>query len=291
MKRVAILINAYSKLEHALYQSKRLKEEFERRNIRADILRNDFFAASIEDGGKISSQMSDYDFCVYLDKDKYVSRLLEKMGMRLFNHADAIEACDDKMTTAIRLSNAGIPFPETLPGLLCYDPDATIDQKTLHHVVDRVGLPVIVKTSYGSMGKGVFKANTFEQLCVIADKVKCLPHLFQHFVASSYGRDIRVIVIGNKYVAAMERRSDNDFRSNLELGGTGSAITPPKEVMTFCEKISIMLDLDYCGIDILYGEHGYYVCEVNSNAFFRGIEQVTGINIAKIYVEHMLSSV
>ncbi len=291
MKRVAILINAYSKLEHALYQSKRLKEEFERRNIRADILRNDFFAASIEDGGKISSQMSDYDFCVYLDKDKYVSRLLEKMGMRLFNHADAIEACDDKMTTAIRLSNAGIPFPETLPGLLCYDPDATIDQKTLHHVVDRVGLPVIVKTSYGSMGKGVFKANTFEQLCVIADKVKCLPHLFQRFVASSYGRDIRVIVIGNKYVAAMERRSDNDFRSNLELGGTGSAITPPKEVMTFCEKISIMLDLDYCGIDILYGEHGYYVCEVNSNAFFRGIEQVTGINIAKIYVEHMLSSV
>lgn len=291
MKRVAILINAYSKLEHALYQSKRLKEEFERRDIRADILRNDFFAASIADGGKISSQMSDYDFCVYLDKDKYVSRLLEKTGMRLFNHADAIEACDDKMTTAIRLSDAGIPIPETLPGLLCYDPDATIDQKTLHHVVDRVGLPVIVKTSYGSMGKGVFKANTFEQLCVIADKVKCMPHLFQRFVASSYGRDIRVIVIGNKYVAAMERRSDNDFRSNLELGGTGSAITPPKEVVTFCEKISIMLDLDYCGIDILYGEHGYYVCEVNSNAFFRGIEQVTGINIAKIYVEHMLSSV
>ena len=104
MRRGLILINAYSKLEHSLNQSRRLKEEFENLGVTVDIKRNDCFLASVDGSGNIQVD-ADYDFCVYLDKDKYISQMLEKAGLRLFNSHFSIQACDDKMTTAILLAN------------------------------------------------------------------------------------------------------------------------------------------------------------------------------------------
>ena len=287
--KAVILINAYSTLEHSLYQSKRLKEELEKMGVSTDIRRNNFFATSLNERGEILSKLSDYDFCIYLDKDKYTSRLLEKTGMKLFNSHAAIESCDDKMTTAILLSNNGISIPKTLPGMLCYDPSAQITEETLTYIIKELGLPVIVKTSYGSLGKGVFKADDLNELRALAEQVKCMPHLFQSYISSSYGRDIRVIIIGGKYVTAIMRQSYYDFRSNLEIGGVGSTIEPTMEVRRMCEKAAKILNLDYCGIDVLFGTQGYFLCEVNSNAFFRGVEEVTGVNIARLYAEHILA--
>lgn len=290
MKKGLILINAYSKLEHSLNQSKRLKEEFEKLGVAIDIRRNNCFFASIDDDGNTKADL-DYDFCIYLDKDKYMSQMLEKAGLRVFNSHFSVQACDDKMTTSILLADNGIAMPQTLPGLLCYDSSETVNEDALDIVEQRLGYPVIIKTSYGSLGKGVHKADNREELRAIAENVKCKPHLFQKFIKSSYGRDIRVIVIGGKYVASMVRQSDNDFRSNLELGGCGTAIDAPEEVVRMCEKVARVLKLDYCGIDVLFGQDKYYVCEVNSNAFFGGIESVTNMNIAKKYAEFIIGNI
>ncbi len=291
MKRGIILVNAYSRMERELHQSVRLQEEFERCGIRADVRRNNFFAAYVRGDGTVVSELTDYDFCVYLDKDKYVSQLLERKGMRLFNRHDAVVACDDKMTTSVLLADHGIPMPETLPGLLCYTPGERVADETLERVARTLGFPLVVKHCYGSLGSGVFKADDMPSLRAIAEQVKCVPHLFQRFVASSFGRDMRVLMIGGKLAAAMERRSAGDFRSNLEIGGAGKAIDPPREAVALCEKVASVLRLDYCGIDVLFGEGGFLICEVNSNAFFGGIEAVTGVNIAERYVRHISDTV
>ena len=87
----------------------------------------------------------------------------------------------------------------------------------------------------------------------------------------------------------MERRNENDFRSNVAQGGTGTAIELPHEFKQAAEKCARILRLDYCGVDLLYGDDGSpYVCEVNSNAFIGGIESATGVNVAKAYVEHII---
>lgn len=291
MKRGLILINAYSKLEHSLNQSTRLKEELELLGVKTDIKRNNFFATTIDAEGNIESLAQDYDFCIYLDKDKYVSFMLEKTGLRLFNSHFAIEACDDKMITSILLANQGIPLPKTMPGLLCYDSQEKILKETLDTIEARLHYPIIAKTSYGSLGKGVFKMENRQELEAISEQLKCMPHLYQEFIASSYGRDIRVIVIGEKYVTAMIRQSNGDFRSNLELGGVGTAFTPPQEVIAMCEKVAHILQLDYCGIDVLFGKDQYYICEVNSNAFFGGIERVTNQNIAHLYAQYIVRKI
>ena len=285
-----ILTNAYKDIPQTRSQCARLKEELEKLHVSIDIMRNDFFAANITSGGEIASKLSGYDFCIYLDKDKYISYRLEKAGIRLFNSAQAIELCDDKMTTALALSNSGIPIPKTLPGLLCYDESTPLNEQALHIVEEELGYPVIVKSSFGSMGTGVFKAENFEQLKGAASALKMQPHLFQQYIAESAGRDIRVIVIGGKAVAAMERISGGDFRSNIAIGGRGLKIDMPVQVKEMAEKAAALLNLDYCGADILFGKEGFYLCEVNSNAFFDGIEAATGVNIAKLYANHIVES-
>ena len=257
----------------------------------ADVRPNDFFACEVAEGGALSCAVGDYDFCVYLDKDKYAARMLEKRGMRLFNSARAIEDCDDKMLTAIALSDLGIPMPRTLPGLLCYSPEEPLKESALDEVERRLGYPVIVKASYGSLGAGVFMARGRAQLDSLAQKLKCTPHLFQRFVPESAGRDARVIAVGGRVVAAMQRRSDSDFRSNIELGGRGAPLAADGRLKELCEKVARHICPDYCGIDVLFGGDGYLVCEVNSNAFFGGIERVTGVNVAREYAQYMYEQV
>ncbi len=286
-KKALILLNAYAKLPAFTYQANRLKEEFGELGIATDIMRNDRFFTYIDKNGQIESNLKGYEFCIYLDKDKYTSQMLEKRGLRLFNSHDSIQACDDKMNTAILLANKGIPMPKTLAGLLCYDLDESVKSDSLDIVESRLSYPLIVKTSYGSLGKGVFKVDGREELESIAEQVKGTPHLFQEYISSSHGKDIRIIVIGGKAVACMLRKSQGDFRSNIEIGGRGEKINLPDTVIELAQRVAQILKLDYCGVDVLIGDKGYYICEVNSNAFFGGIESVTKINVAKAYAQYV----
>lgn len=285
-----ILINAYSDMKEALYQSERLKEEFAKRGVRADIKRNDFFAVTVS--GDLNCELGGYDFCVYLDKDKYVLQGIERAGIPLFNGYSAIEVCDDKMTTYLALAGRGIKMPLTLPAIFCYNGDAEISEASLDKIENALGYPLVVKKSYGSCGTGVYLVRNRKELKEKSMELLCEPHLYQKFVASSFGKDVRVIVIGKKVFGAILRKSEKDFRSNVALGGEVSEYALPKEAERICEKIAFLLGLGYCGIDLLFGEEGeFLVCEVNSNAFFGGFERATGKNVAGAYAEYILSEV
>ncbi len=272
-------------------QSSRLAEEFEAIGIEVDVRRNDGFIARVEDGRTIVS--ADYDFCVYLDKDRYVLKALEDSGIPVFNRYSAIEACDDKMMACLELAGHGFRMPKTIPGMLCYDPGEPVKDSSVDEIIGKLGLPVVVKECYGSMGKGVRLAKDREELKELMERMKTLPHLFQEFVSTSSGRDLRVIVIGGRTVGGMLRSSDTDFRSNVGCGGKGTAFEPSPEVCRYAERIADTLDLDYCGIDLLFPEDGgdMIVCEVNSNAFFEAFEAATGKNVARLYAKHVVDEV
>lgn len=288
MKRGTILINAYTRRESELYQPKRLKEELERLGVSVDIKRN-LLLAGLADGRIESEALG--DFCVYLDKDRYTGALLEKTGLRLFNSAAAVAVCDDKAATFTALTGEGIPFPDSIFAPLCYS-NEPVSAVLLNGVAARLGYPLVVKTCYGSLGQGVYLAENREQLSALAEKLQQTPHLFQKFIACSRGRDVRVIVIGGKARVAMLRVSSGDFRSNLELGGSGEPYPVDGALRSLCERVARLLGLDYCGIDLLFSEEGgYCVCEVNSNAFFGGMERVTGYPVAAEYAGHIVKEI
>lgn len=289
MMKGIIIINPYFAPKESVYQAERLKEEFNNLGVDVDIVANAFLTSCLDDGA-LKATLKDVDFAVYLDKDKYQSEILSRVGVRLFNSHDAIRLCDDKAQTYIALSCSNLKMPKTVFGALCYRQDLAVKPEWADTIGKTLGYPVIVKESFGSMGKGVYMAKDNKELLAIMKNVKLKPHIFQQYIGAVYGVDVRVIVIGGQAVCAMERRNPNDFRSNVAQGGTGVKIDLNDKFKKAAEKCAKVLGLDYCGVDLLYGDDGEpYVCEVNSNAFIGGIESATGENVAKRYAEYIIS--
>lgn len=286
IKKVLLIINGYELADGIKRQVKRLTEEFSKRNIETQVIKNtEVFAYILKENVNIS--LPKCDFILYLDKDRYIAELLEKSGYKLFNSIDAITKCDDKMLTHIVLSNNGILMPSTISSTLCYHDNGNRDY--LDKVIETIGLPMIVKENYGSLGKQVYLAKSKERLLELENKLIHVPHLYQEFVSSSVGRDYRIIVIGNKVVAYMKRENTKSYLSNLAAGGTATKCVLPQSYLDVAEKASKILGLDYCGVDILEGPNGEpIISEVNSNAFYEGIEKTTGVNVAGCYVDYLL---
>lgn len=286
--KVLIVTNAYMLNSSQSSQAQRIGEELSALGAEVEIRKN-FDLARIKDGA-INAEK--YDFCVFLDKDRIAARMLEKSGLRLFNKSKAIEICDDKMLTHIALCDNGINMPDCVYVPLCYNLNQSPDTGFLERVKNALGFPLVAKINYGSLGASVELIENEERLFEYEKKNMLAPHFYQRFIDCGAGEDIRVIVIGGKYLCAMKRRNEKDFRSNIELGGTGSVYEADEQLKNSCEKVAALLGLDYCGIDILTDKNGVrYVCEVNSNAFFAAAERVCKVNVAKSYAEHMLKSI
>jgi ribosomal protein S6--L-glutamate ligase/gamma-F420-2:alpha-L-glutamate ligase len=284
-----VLINGYPCAEKFYTQSARIATELKELGVDVSIVKNGELSAKFSSAGEVSVGLNDCQFAVYLDKDKYLGDMLESVGIRLFNSANSVETCDDKMRTFLALNGSGLKFPATSAAPLCYTKGAKVNVKFLQLVVEKLGFPVVVKKSYGSFGEGVKLAENFEKLQEIAQEWLYQPHFFQEYIAESKGRDLRVIVIGGKAIGCMERRAQGDeFRSNVELGGVGVAVELPEAYKEAAERAATVLGLDYCGVDLLETSNGPVLCEVNSNAFFEGFEKATGLNVAKAYAEHIV---
>lgn len=285
--KVAIFYNASLLTEEYLYQPKRLQEEFAAKNIEAELVPTNQYNLYIE-AGQIQNEFAQYSFIVFLDKDKYLLTMLTKCGMQVVNSKDAILTCDDKMLTYIALCSNNIAMPKTLAGSLnFYKNDSSIAEQ-IQNIEKKIQYPLILKESYGSCGQGVYLIKNRENMRFMLDRVLCKPHILQEFIEESAGTDIRVLVIGGKVVGAMQRENSKDFRSNIEQGGIGSIYCVDSTLQKLAEKVAQILQLDYCGIDVLKRKEEYIVCEVNSNAFFKTFERITNINVAKKYVEYLL---
>lgn len=290
MKQGIAIFNGYITLPGLRYVFTRMREEFANMDVGLEAHSNAEILTDVGSNGKISGQ-KDYDFILYLDKDKYLAQELELIGYRLFNKARSIELCDDKMLTHLTLANHGIKMPRTVSGPLNYS--SRTSEEYNRKIFDHLSLPFVAKTNFGSMGKGVTMIKTKAEFMAYEEKNKYLPRFYQEFIPSSFGFDYRLIVINKKVVASMKRENhDGDFRSNIALGGDGVKVDLPSSYIEMAEKAATILELDYCGVDILSGEKEEPIlCEVNSNAFLEGIEKVTGVNIAKTYASHIYKEI
>lgn len=285
-----IVINPFLIPAESVHFANRLKQEFDKKGVQVNIV-TDLFSKTSLNETHLNYPLDKVDFCIYLDKDKYQSQILEKSGIRLFNSHNSIRVCDDKAETYIALANSGVKMPKTIFGALCYNVNAKIEQSWIDNIISELGLPLIVKESYGSMGKGVYLADTKRELLEILQTVKCKPHIFQKYIAGQKGVDVRVIVIGGKVQCAIKRENVNDFRSNVAQGGKAMPIDLLDSFIKTAEKCAEVLGLDYCGVDLLFDENGQpVVCEVNSNAFIGGVEGATGFNVANAYAEHVIKT-
>ena len=150
---------------------------------------------------------------------------------------------------------------------------------------------MVLKECFGSFGQQVYLIHNQQEMEKCFVQIKNRPCLFQEYIASSKGRDIRIQMVGNQAVASMYRYHASDFRANITGGGSMEPYEPDSRQLEMAQAVMRELKLDFAGIDILFGQNEEPVlCEVNSNAHFINLYHCTGINAADNIVKYCLNS-
>lgn len=230
-------------------------------------------------------------FVIFLDKDILLATYLKNQGIPIFNDPEVIETCDNKAKQYIQLAGANIPMPQTIIAPKVY-PRFTIENSGyFEKVLDLLGLPLIIKEGHGSFGMKVYLIETEKQFFEKVDALRGVDFVFQQFIASSRGRDIRVNTIGDEVVAAMYRHSETDFRANITNGGKAESIELTEAQKNIALKAAKAVGAAFAGVDLLFGPNEEpLVCEVNAASHIRNIYNVTGINVGDRFVSYILST-
>jgi ribosomal protein S6--L-glutamate ligase len=211
---------------------------------------------------------------------------LEKHSVCVINSRQTINICTDKYRTALRLSDYGIRQPKTT---LINDPDKSAV------AFDKLDtqMPVIMKTLRGSKGVGVLFIESEKAL----DSIVQLIHkqdedtdlLLQEYIKTDY--DVRVLVLGGKVLAAMKRPViEGDFRSNVSQGSKPEKIKLTELEIEESLKAAKAVNGLWTAVDFIPSKNREkeppFMLEVNSSPGTEGMEEATGMNIAKEVITH-----
>ena len=314
MKQGWLIVNEYLDTEKFLEIRKLFLSGAEKKNVKLTVYTNADFAVDLS-GAVVKSRAFDEgepEFIIFYDKDITLAAALEKMGYRLYNSADAIDVCDSKVKTATRISEynlncrgdeAKILMPKTYKVPFTYENIGIKDSYSfdfLEYVEKDLceagegalsdAYPMVIKESNSSFGMGVHLAGSREEavklICEYGNK-ECI---IQEYLSYSSGRDYRLQMVSDKCVCAMMRSNENDFRANITNGGKMSEYKPTDEDLSLARNVMKCLKLDFAGIDIMHDKSGRAVfLEANSNAHFKNIYDLTGINAAEKMIEYIVA--
>lgn len=227
------------------------------------------------------------DFVIFLDKDIYLAKQLELLGVRLFNSASAIEISDDKITTYQVLAQENIPIPKTIIAPKIFPVEADLDPIFINQVIETFGFPFIMKEAFGSFGEQVYLIHNEKEMLHKVAKLKDRPYVFQEFIETSFGRDLRLQVVGDRVAASMYRKTEDDFRSTA--GGVRLGYEPTEKEAELAIAATKAIGADFAGVDLLFGKNDkHIICEVNSNAHIGQLFGCTNINIAEEVVDYII---
>ncbi len=215
-----------------------------------------------------------------------VVRQFEQMGVFCANSALGIANSRDKLRSLQMLSRYDIGMPQT---------EFVRDKTDVLPAIERAGgAPVIIKLLEGTQGVGVILADSVKVAQAIIETLQSTKQsvLVQKFVSESKGRDIRAFVVGERVVASMRRVAQGDeFRSNVHRGGRAEAVTLDPVYEATAVRAAQILGLRVAGVDLLEGNDGPQVMEVNSSPGLEGIEAATGKDIAGEIMDYVRDNV
>ena len=202
-------------------------------------------------------------------------RQLDVMGIRHVLDADALLLARDKMGCLQHLAQAGLEVPRTA---LCFT------THEVRKVAKRLGpFPVVVKLLESTHGVGVALAHNLYQLQRLAEGFLQLQDrvIIQEYIRESRGSDVRAFVVGDRIVAAMERKAvAGEFRANIHRGATATALELDEDERKLILETASIIGVEVAGVDLIRSKRGPLVMEVNASPGLEGIEGATKVDIA-----------
>jgi len=162
----------------------------------------------------------------------------------------------------------------------------------INNVLKSFSFPLIIKDIYGWQGESVYLVSSEKELSTIKKVLPSRDLLVQEYLPITF--DIRVIVIGYQAVGAMKRFSpENDFKTNISLGGTAEAIELTPEMKSAAESLAKYTKNDILGVDFLIHNNKLFILEIETCPGIQGFYTTTNISsVDKIlqYILHLQQS-
>lgn len=216
----------------------------------------------------------------------YALRLLNAFGIPTVNTAAVAEACGDKITTSALLAREGLPQPRNM---VAFTPESALE------AIERFGYPVVLKPAVGSWGRLLAKVNDRDAAEAVLEHKSILGSVqhsvfyIQEFIKKP-GRDIRAIVVGDRVLTAIYRKSEH-WITNTARGGAGELCPITPEIESLCLKAAAAMGGGVLAVDLVeHPERGLLVNEVNHTMEFHTAQPVSGVDIADEIVNYVIKA-
>jgi len=215
----------------------------------------------------------------------YALRILNSFGVTTVNTAAVAEACGDKLTTSSLLAKAGLPQPRNV---VAFTPESALV------AVEELGYPAVVKPVVGSWGRLLAKVNDrdaaeaiFEHKATLGSAQHQVFYI-QEFIKKP-GRDIRAIVIGDRVLTAMYRKSEH-WITNTARGGEGELCPITPEIESLCLGAAQAMGGGVLAVDLIeHSERGYLINEINHTMEFHTMQPLSGVDVAGEIVDYTMN--
>jgi ribosomal protein S6--L-glutamate ligase len=207
-------------------------------------------------------------------------RLWALGGTVIVNDLAASVASRDKLVTALRLTEMGLPVVPSF---------GFIPWESVEFDYLPPGMTVI-KPAHGLQGQGVSFFSGREEA---EDEARAIRWSDARDIVSEYyvaqpafgvlGEDVRAFVVDGDCVALARRRSTTpgEPRANITLGAVATPISLDHPAAALAVEATHALGLDYAGVDLLESADGELrILEVDAWAGFSGLESATGADIS-----------
>ncbi len=263
----AFLVYDHPRLARNGWFVKTLMEKFAQRGWKLTLKMAEDF-----DGRKIEEPLPDAVLmrCTFPE----LSRKWEEADVRVLNSATVSAITNDKLRTAEFFAIHDLPMMKTV---LLKNPSEI-----------PFPFPVVMKSRTGHGGTEVFCVESESEIEEILKQTATSPEYWiLQPLASQTGRDVRVYIVGNQPVVAMERVSENDFRSNYSLGGFARPYTLRPEENALISRILEILPLDFAGIDMIYHDGEPILNEIEDVVGSRMLYTHTEIDILEVFLDYL----
>ncbi len=214
----------------------------------------------------------------------YSAVAAESWGLPVVNPARGLAVARDKAWSQAVLARHGIPTPRAM---------VAVDPEALPEAASALGYPVVVKPLKGSWGRLVNLARDEVEARALAEHKAYLPEGLKGSVVQEYirkpGRDLRVFCIGDTVPAGIYR-IHSGLATNVAQGARAEPVKITGEIEDLAVRSCRALGLEIGGVDLIEDPgRGLLVLEVNPTPEFKTTQRVTGVDVAGLMAEHIVS--
>lgn len=194
---------------------------------------------------------------------------LQDCGTLMLNSPDSMMLCNDKLRSQVVLNSANIKTPYSLMLTDGEFLDAALGEAEKD---GKLKFPMIIKTLRGTHGIGVMKVDSKASLTSVAQTLlkEDMHFMLQEFI--EHKQSARIIMIGDKLLAANLRgqpEGNDEFRTNSHLGSETVKYEPSEDELALGARIVELFGCRFCAIDYIIlekdGKKEYIILEVNGS--------------------------